>query len=418
MWLVATRILIRQRLWGCFLRNFWLVAIHEYKRMVLRRAFVLLTLAIPLGFALLIGLAIVVAISQEDKRPLGYVDHSETLDSALTHALPSSSVEIIPFTHETAAQTALEQESIQAYFVLPATYPTELHSDLYFLAEPPSNDVWGDFDDFVRLNLIANFPETMQVRLLEGPQFAVKDIVTGREFSESAIINIILPFIASILFFIATMAASGYMLQIVADEKENRTMEIMITSVTPNQLIGGKIIGLLAAALTQLGIYLLTAVIALLIAKTYVEQLQAFVLPWGYLGVMTAFFLPAYLLISSFMVIIGSIVTELQQGQQVAGILNLFFTVPLFLLALLFQNPSHPVLLVMSYFPTTSFLTISLRWGVSSIPAWQIGISWLILAGTTVLIMWASARIFRVGMLQYGQPLRLKTAVSALKRAD
>jgi ABC-2 type transport system permease protein len=133
---------------------------------------------------------------------------------------------------------------------------------------------------------------------------------------------------------------------------------------------------------------------------------------------MGAFFFPAYLLISAMMVAVGSAVTELQQGQQVAGLLNLLFAMPFFLLALLFQNPSHPVLIGMSYFPTTSFLTISLRWGVSSIPLWQIIISWLILVATTLGMIWAASRIFRVGMLQYGQPLRFKTAVAALKRAN
>ncbi|MCP5096091.1 MAG: ABC transporter permease [Chloroflexi bacterium] len=397
------------------MRNFWLVAKHEYKRMVFRRAFVLLTLAIPLGFALIIGLSIAVAVSQDDSRPLGYVDYSDTLDSTLTQSLPNNSVGIISFADEPLAQDALEEGVIQAYFVLPSSYPADLSTDLYYLDEPISNSVWGDFDDFVRLSLLADYSEAMQERLFDGPSTIVKDIATGREFSESAIINIVLPFIATFLFFIATMAASGYMLQIVADEKENRTMEIMITSVTPMQLIGGKIAGLLAAALTQLGTYVLTAVIGLIIAIPRIEALQQFETPWGYLAVMIAFFLPAYLLISALMVAVGSAVTELQQGQQVAGILNLLFTMPLFLMALLFQNPSHPILIFMSYFPTTSFLTISLRWGVSSIPLWQITISWLILVGTTAGMIWAASRIFRVGMLQYGQPLRFKTAVAALR---
>ena len=171
----------------------------------------------------------------------------------------------------------------------------------------------------------------------------VIDINSNRQFSENSVINVILPFVASFIFFFATMSASGYMLQAVADEKENRTLEIMITSLTPGQLIGGKLAGLLSAALTQLLIYLLAAVICVQVAAPTIEALQQAEMPWTYLGVMVLFFLPTYVLIASIMVAIGGSVDELQQGQQIAGILNLIFISPVFLTMLLFENPSSPL---------------------------------------------------------------------------
>lgn len=192
-------------------------------------------------------------------------------------------------------------------------------------------------------------------------------------------------------------------------------MEVMVTSLTPEQLIGGKAFGLLAAALTQLGIYVAAAVIALIIAVPRVPALQEAVIPWTYLGLMALFFFPAYTLLSAIMIAIGSSVTELQQGQQVAGLLNLLFMLPIFLLILIFENPAHPVVVFFTLFPTTSFLTISLRWGLGTVPWWQIGISWASLVATAMLMLWAAARIFRVGMLRYGQPLNLKAALAAVR---
>lgn len=397
------------------MNNFWLVAQHEYKRMVVRRGFLLTTLAIPLGMAAVIALAIFVAEMGEDKRPLGYVDHSHLLDIALWEAQPDADIVIHPFTDEAAAHAALEAETIQAFFVLPASYPNPIDSDLYFLEEPPSGDAWRAFDDFVRLNLVKALDPATQQRLLDDPTIIVHDLDSGRIFSEGSIINVILPFVGTFFFFVATMATSGYMIQVVADEKENRTMEMMLTAVSPQQLIGGKTIGLLAVALTQLGFYTLMVIVTLLIARPYVSVLQVATVPWAYLAIMILFFLPAFALIAGMMVAVGSAVANLQQGQQVAGLLNFLFILPIFLVAVILENPGSPLVVFFSLFPTTSFLTISLRWGLGSVPLWQLGAGWIILVLTAVFTIYAAARIFRIGMLQYGQPLSWKTAVAAIR---
>ncbi len=398
------------------MRNFWLVAKHEYRRTVLKRAFILLTLAIPLGMAAVIALGIFVAVSGENTLPVGYVDQADILDVTRQplSAMPTG-IEVHAFPDEEAALAALEGEEIQAFFVLPPDYPSTLQTDLYYLEEPPSNDVWRDFSTFVRANLVATYPDEVRNRLFEGPNITVHDIVSKREFSERSIVNIILPFVASFFFFVATMSASGYMLQVVATEKENRTMEIMITSVTPGQFIGGKTVGLLAAALTQLAIYVTAAVVGLIVAAPHVKELQQVTVPWAYLGVMALFFFPSYALNAAVMVAIGSAVTKLQQGQQVAGILNMLFMAPLFLLTVIFENPAAPLVVFLTLFPTTTFMTISLRWGLGTVPLWQIGIGWVSLVATTIFMIWAAARIFRAGMLRYGQPLNLKTALAVIK---
>lgn len=399
------------------MRNFWLIAKQEYRRTVVRRGFVILTAAIPIGMIALIALAILVEGMGADKRPIGYVDPSGTLDPGVQARMPDSgsSVQIRAFPDQETALVALESEEIQAFYVLPDDYPQTLHTQLYYLEEPPSEEVWADFDDFVRLNLLAAMPQEMQTRLFEGPDITVHDIASNREFSESSIINVILPFVATFFFFFATMSAAGYMLGVVAGEKENRTIEIMVTSVTPGQLIGGKTLGLLAAALTQLGIYVLAAIIGLAVAAPYVPELQRVIVPWGYLGIMALFFLPTYVLISAVMVAIGGAVTEVQQGQQLAGLLNLVFMLPVFLVSILFENPGHPIMVFFTLFPPTSFLTVSLRWGLGTVPMWQIGAGWMLLVAAAVFMVWAAARVFRAGMLHYGQPLNLKAALVAIR---
>jgi ABC-2 type transport system permease protein len=396
------------------MRNSWLVAKHEYRRTVITRGFVIATLAVPLGMALLVAFGILVEGLGKSDLPIGYVDHAGVLESS-RHASPSQIGQVRAYADKEAGLSALEREEIQALFVLPPDYLQTLHTELYYLEKPPSEEAWGDFADVIRINLVTTLPEEIQSRVLEGANITVHDTVGNREFGESSIINIILPFVATFFFFFATMFAAGYMLGVVANEKENRTMEVMVTSVTPGQLIGGKTAGLLAASLTQLSIYVVAAVVGLTVAAPYIPELQQATVPWDYLGVMALFFLPSYALVAAVMVAIGGAVGELQQGQQVAGILNLFFMLPIFLLPVIFQDPSHPLVVAFSVFPTTSFLTISLRWGLGTVPLWQIGLSWVLLVATAILTVWAAARVFRAGMLRYGQPLSIRGAVAALK---
>jgi ABC-2 type transport system permease protein len=399
------------------MRNFWLVARYEYRRMVVRRSFVLGTIAIPLGIVILIALGVFVEMLGKNKLPVGYVDKAGILDVAPQTTLTDTDqlIQVRSFPNEEVALSALKREEIQAFFVFPPGYLQTFRTDLYYLQKPPSDDAWNEFNEFVRLNLVTALPDQVQLRVLEGPNITVQDITSNREFSDNDAINIILPFVASFLFLFATMSAASYMLRVVADEKENRTMEIMVTSVTPGQLIGGKATGLLGVTLTQLFIYVVAVVVGLKASATFVLALQQAIVPWAYLGVMALFFLPAYALISAVMVAIGGAVSEMQQGQQVAAILNLFFLLPLFLTPIIFNNPGHPAIVVLTLFPTTAFLTISLRWSLGTIPVWQLGLSWVLLVATMIFVVWAAARIFCAGMLRYGQPLSLKVAVGTIR---
>jgi ABC-2 type transport system permease protein len=401
------------------MRSLWKIAKHEYRHTVVRRGFIVVTAALPLGMVALIALAILVEGMGADDRPLGYVDHSGTLDAGLYNSWSADEkrTQILPFPDEPAARAALEGEQIQGFFVVPLDYPQTLETELYYLEEPPSDEAWHDFDDLVRINLLAGMSDEVQQRLFQGPDITVQDVVSNRRFGQESAVNIVLPFVATFLFFFATMSTAGYMLGVVAGEKENRTIEIMVTSVTEGQLIGGKTVGLLGAALTQLGIYLVALVIGLVVATPYVPELQQVTVPWGYVGVIALFFLPTYALVAAVMIAIGGAVTEVQQGQQLAGILNLFFMAPILLLPILFDNPGHPLIVVLTLFPTTSFLTVSLRWGLSTVPVWQIGVSWVILVAAAGLMVWAAARIFRAGMLRYGQALNLKSALTAIRRS-
>ncbi|MBE2199856.1 MAG: ABC transporter permease [Anaerolinea sp.] len=399
------------------MRNFWLLAKHEYRKMVSKRSFLLGTLAIPFLIIVVMGLVIFVAVRGEDKRPIGYVDHAGILNETVRPptGINDDMVPMRAFADETAAQTALAAGDIQAYYVLAADYLTTRELNRYYWQDDTDEAARNDFADFIRANLAAARPAELQELLIDGPELTVRSLEGGREISSSNPLGFIIPFVAAFLFIFIVMGSAGYLLQVVTDEKENRTMEMMVTSVTPVQLIGGKALGLMGVSLTQLFIWLVVAAVALVIGANYIPQLQDFTVPWSSLLIIALYFFPAYALIAGMMTAIGSAVTELQQGQQIAGILNLLFIFPFFFVALIIAKPDSPILVALTLFPTTSFITIIMRWAVNVVPTWQLVASWLILVTTAVLSVYVSAKIFRVGMLRYGQSLNLRGVLAAVR---
>ena len=399
------------------MHKLWLIAKHEYLRMVRRRSFLIGTLAVPVLMAVVMGISIASSIGTRDDRPLGYVDLAHVLDAGVR---PSSEgmarwVELRAFTDEASARAALEDGEIQAFYVLPADYRQEGKLALYYWDDPPSDMVREQFDRYLRANLVAELPQDVRRRTMDGMSLTVRSADGSREFSSENFMAIVLPFGAGFFFMIAVMSSSGYLLQAVTTEKENRTMELMITSVRPGQLVAGKAVGLMAVSLTQLAIWSLAVVVGLAVGAQFLAPLRATRVPWAALGIAALYFFPAYALVAGVMIAIGSAVTETRQGQQIASALNLTFTSPFFFVALIMANPNSPIVVAMTLFPTTAFLTVVMRWSLAVVPLWQMALSWVLLVTSAVLSVWASARVLRVGMLRYGQRLDLRGMVRAVR---
>lgn len=400
------------------MRNIWLVAKHEYRKVVRKKSFLLGTLGMPVLIVVVMVVSIFVALGQRGTQPLGYVDKAGVLSEAVTP--PSRSGEKAPvtmlaFEDEAAARAALDAGDIQVYYVLPEDYVQSGRLQLFYLDKRPAEVVQDDFVDFLRANLLVNQPENVQQRLLAGTAVTFRAADGSREFDSENLFDFFMPFVAAFFFIFAVMNSGGYMLQAVTDEKENRTIEILATSVRPEELIGGKALGLMSVGLTQLSLWIATGVVALLVASLFVPSVQDVRVPWSFLGVVALFFVPAYALIAGMMTAVGGIVADLHQGQQITGIFNMFFTLPFFFVTLILAKPNSPIIVALTLFPTTAFVTITLRWSMTTVPVWQLVVSWTLLVASAAGSVWMAARVFRIGMLRYGQRLSLKSIIASLR---
>lgn len=400
--------------------NLWKIARAEYARLARKRSFVLSLIGMPIFIGAIMAIAIITAMPKGDARPLGYVDRAGVMAGpvAAGYEAPANVAAPVAYADEAAGRAALERGEIQGLYVIPADYRETRKLELYTWGSSPAGGARNAFQSLLTAHVVAGAPADAQNILLKGTTLNFRAANDTREMpAEGYVIGIILPFVIGFFFIMVVMSSGGYLLQAVTTEKENRMVEVMMTSVSPLQMIGGKALGLIAVALTQVGVWLLALGVAVFILSRQVSWLADISAPWSTLGVAALFFLPTYVLLAGMMITVGSMVTELQHGQQIAGFFNLLFALPFFFLILVFTNPDSPLMVALSLFPTTSLMTLTMRWGVTAVPLWQVALAFAILVASALGSIWLAAKVFRAGMLRYGQPLSLAGLRDALRPA-
>lgn len=390
--------------------KFWQVLRHEYTRHVFQRRFLFALLSVPFLILVMIGMIFLMVGMETDTTPMGYVDYSGILSHGRTAPPPEPPERPVPmqaFESEQAAETALQAGEIQAYYIIPEDYTTSGKAELVYIKEP-RYAARGQFYDLLLANLMADQPPEIANRIIEGNEIIVRAADASQEVSENDFFAVLMPIFTGIIFIVAIATTSGYLLQAVVEEKENRTMEIMVTSVSPTQLMAGKILGDIAIGLTQLVVWSIFIALGILIGRDHLEFLQGVQIPIGQLALAAGLMIPAFIMNAAFMAAVGATVTEAREGQQVSGLFMLPIWIPYMLIALIMESPNSPIVVAMSLFPLTAPLTMILRAGFTTVPAWQIIASIGLLSLTALGALWLAGRAFRLGMLRYGQRLRWK----------
>ena len=156
-------------------------------------------------------------------------------------------------------------------------------------------------------------------------------------------------------------------------------------------------------------------ILGLILAVIYIPTFQAS-MDWSFLGLFFLLLTPTFIIISAFMAAIGATVTESSEGQQITGLITLPVMVPIMLLNVLMTDPGSPISIFLSLFPLTSANTILIRMATSTVPAWQIAVAVALLILSAIGSLWLAGRIFRLGMLRYGQRLRWKDIFTSFTR--
>ncbi len=383
----------------------WHVMTFEYARHVFRKRFLLGLFSLPVFIGIMAIVVMLLVRSEINLKPIGYVDQSGLLPapgSLVEGENLASWVELRPYKDEQAAQEALESEQIQAYFVLGENYLETRQAQLIALDEP-SGIATGQFAQFVRTHLLEDFPPETVQRLIGGSQLVVRSFDGTRQFIQGEWLGFLMPFLVAFIFLVAVFATSGYLLQAVVEEKENRTMELLVTTISPNRLMAGKVMGIIAVGWTQLMVWFGLAGLLVLFGSFFINLPDWISVSIGYLGLAIVLFVPAFIMLSALMVAVGATLADVQEAQQVTSLFTLPLFIPFWFALTLINDPYGTLAVVLSFIPFTAPITIAIRAGFAVVPAWQIGLSLGMLILFAAIAVWFAGRAFRLGMLRYGQ---------------
>jgi ABC-2 type transport system permease protein len=225
------------------------------------------------------------------------------------------------------------------------------------------------------------------------------------------IIGMVMLLYAAFLFYGISVMRS------ILEEKNTRILEVLLSSATSTELMTGKLLGVGAVGLTQMIIWMVMAgTLALPSLAMYPSLSGIHVSPFA-LAAFVTFFLLGYLLYSAIYAGIGAIVTTEQEGQQLQIVVVLPLIIAVFIMGPILHAPDSPIALWTSMIPFLSPLLMFARIAVQPPPAWQIGLSLVLLIATIAGILVLSARVYRVGVLMYGKRPTLPEIVKWLKYA-
>ena len=207
-------------------------------------------------------------------------------------------------------------------------------------------------------------------------------------------------------------------MQAIVDEKENKTMEILATSLSSGQIMSSKVIALISVGLTQVVVWVLFGALGIIVGQSTLPFMRAVTIDWGIIVTILVMVLPTFIMMSALMTAIGATVTDASEGQQVSGLITLPVMLPFMLMGVILPNPNGPIALILSFFPLTASMTILLRSAFGTVPAWQVIFVATLLIICAVLSLWFAGRIFRAGMLRYGKRMTWKEIGQVLGKAS
>jgi ABC-2 type transport system permease protein len=225
------------------------------------------------------------------------------------------------------------------------------------------------------------------------------------------LIMVMLLYMAVIFYGVSVMRA-------VLEEKNSRVMEVLLSSATSTELMAGKLIGVGAVGLTQIGIWITMASVYVVPALAVSASTGEIHIAPLTLVAFALFFLLGYLLYSSVYAAVGAVITSEQEGQQLQFIILLPLIIAVFMMGPVMRAPDSPIAVWTSMIPFFSPILMYVRIAIQPPPAWQIAASLLLLVATIAGILTLCARIYRIGILMYGKRPTLPEIVKWLKYAN
>jgi ABC-2 type transport system permease protein len=414
------------------LRNTLLIAKREYLERVKSRVFRITTLLVPIGMA---GLGLLGAVSgkkMEGVQNLAILSDNPRLAEEVKAALDDGSFKpksVEVFAPATDADRALVNRQVASrqiggYLTL-VTVPGEAQPDATWISGSSINLVGkAQMESAVRSAMIREqlaargVPEDQVSGLMKETKLDTKQLKNGAEVSSDSersflgAYGLIIVLYASVLIYGINIARS------VVEEKTSRIFEVLLSTASSDSLMMGKLLGVGAVGLTQMGIWGALLVFyagSAMASNQGIHGLGSLGITKAELGFFAIFFLGGFFLYSALAAALGSSVSGEQEVQQFSFILISPLVASVVMLPFVLGNPNSTTSVVLSLLPPFTPIIMYMRICAQMPPLWQVWLSIALLAGSVWAMVWLAARIYRVGVLMYGKRATLPEMIRWLR---
>lgn len=402
---------------------------EEFRRATRRTWFRVMTLAVPVVMlVMLIVVPVVRDIASSDDEGAGDAGRIGLIDLSGDPRMEAvaAAADVRVFPDREAGTSALLGEKITSLFVIPRDYVESgrvewIRAGSAISAGLSGRDDATQVEALLREALVADVlaPEVTH-RFVRPAGF--ESVVVGEggltKEGPKEVSPLSVSYVFALLLMTSVLVGSGYLLQSVSDEKENRMIEVLLTSVSPLGLMAGKVLALGSIGLLQMTVWAVSIVFMGPRILEVFPNLGELAIDPVLLVWLFAFFLAGYVVFGVTNAGIGAATTSYREASQISMLLLVpGAVVPLWMFMLIAGAPDGPLARVLSLIPITAPITMMLRIGATDIGVAEILASLAVTILGGLLLLWGSARVFRAGLLMYGQRMDLRRVFAVLRQA-
>jgi ABC-type Na+ efflux pump permease subunit len=298
---------------------------------------------------------------------------------------------------------------VNAGAATPAPGQTRYGSYELFVPPNPDERIENEIRDglqqaIVQARLAARQLDAAQIEAMTAVPRVPSITVGAVERQTSVGFNRFVPFVFVGLLVFGVMIGAQTLMTSTVEEKSSRVIEVLLSAVSPLELMAGKVLGQMAVSLLVLAIYIGIGVL-MLSSFAMIGLLD----PWLILY-LVIFFLITYFLFASVFGAIGAAVNEMREAQALVTPVMLLLMVPWLMAAPVAREPNSTFAIALSFIPPVNTLAMMIRMASTSPPPlWQVWATIAIGLGAACMVTWIAAKIFRVGLLMYGKPPNFAT---------
>ncbi len=344
---------------------------------------------------------------EKEKEPVKVAEIKAKGEGTQAQANPRLALVVIP---ETAVNANAEGKfgGFQAFFA--QRLDGEIQKQIQRRVEDAVVDARIDSDK----RLIAAGIKAQAVRdLVARPSADAKTLTKDGEKKSLGELTMLIPMGFMMLMMVSVLTSGSSLLTTTVEEKSSRVMEVLLSAVSPMQLMTGKILGQMAVGLLILTVYSGLGVGSVIFLLKRMDLISTESLIY-----LVIFFFIAYFLVASMMAAIGSAVNDMREAQTLMTPVMLMIMTPWMIWFVIQRAPNSPLAVTLSFVPGMNpFIMVIRLCGSEPVPTWQIPVAIAVGVVSVVIAAWGAAKIFRVGALMYGKPPNFKTLIRWIRMA-